>query len=343
MDSEKIRNIVEAALLAAGRPLKIDELIAIFGDHERPGRDVIRETLDALRGSYDGRGIELKEVASGFRVQVRQDMSDWLSRLWTERPPRYSRALLETLALIAYRQPITRGDIEDIRGVSVSTNIIRTLMERQWVRIVGHRDVPGRPAMYATTREFLDYFGLKRLDDLPSLAELRDFESFNVELDLADPDAPPAANDEVGNPDDVVADSDVAELAAPADTASGNGPPDEVQSGDQATPGDGPGDPVPGASDRPEVELDESDGVEGAPGHVTRDGDGVDASLQHAQDRLEPVADDADVSAVTAPESASGEGAAELLSVADHVEGEGESADDEPEEDSGQAKRRSGG
>jgi segregation and condensation protein B len=123
-------------------------------------------------------------------------MSDWLSRLWTERPPRYSRALLETLALIAYRQPITRGDIEDIRGVSVSTNIIRTLLERQWVRVVGHRDVPGKPAMYATTREFLDYFGLKRLDDLPSLAELRDFESFNVELDLSDPEAAPAANDE---------------------------------------------------------------------------------------------------------------------------------------------------
>jgi segregation and condensation protein B len=123
-------------------------------------------------------------------------MSDWLSRLWTERPPRYSRALLETLALIAYRQPITRGDIEDIRGVSVSTNIIRTLLEREWVRVVGHRDVPGKPAMYATTREFLDYFGLKRLEDLPSLAELRDFESFNVELDLADPDAAPAANDD---------------------------------------------------------------------------------------------------------------------------------------------------
>jgi len=278
MDSEKIRNIVEAALLAAGRPLKIDELIAIFGDHERPGRDVIRETLDGLRESYDGRGIELKEVASGFRVQVRQDMSDWLSRLWTERPPRYSRALLETLALIAYRQPITRGDIEDIRGVSVSTNIIRTLMERQWVRVVGHRDVPGRPAMYATTREFLDYFGLKRLDDLPSLAELRDFESFNVELDLADPDAPPAANDEIENPDDAVADSDE-----------------------------------------------------------------VDASLQHAQDRSEPVAHDVEVSAVMASESASGEGPAELRSVADHVEGEGESPDDEPEEDPGQAKRGSGG
>ena len=198
MDSEKINQIVEAALMAAGRPLKIDELISIFGDQERPGRDVIRGALDTLGASYEGRGIELKEVASGFRIQVRQEMADWLSRLWTERPPRYSRALLETLALIAYRQPITRGDIEDIRGVSVSTNIIRTLLERQWVRVVGHRDVPGKPAMYATTREFLDYFGLKRLDDLPSLAELRDFESFNVELDLADPEAVPAANDDAG-------------------------------------------------------------------------------------------------------------------------------------------------
>ncbi len=184
--------------MAAGRPLKIDELISIFGDHERPGRDVIRGALDSRREQYEGRGIELTEVASGFRIQVRQEMSDWLSRLWTERPPRYSRALLETLALIAYRQPITRGDIEDIRGVSVSTNIIRTLLERQWVRVVGHRDVPGRPAMYATPREFLDYFGLKRLDDLPSLAELRDFESLNVELARAEPAAAPAANDETG-------------------------------------------------------------------------------------------------------------------------------------------------
>ncbi len=184
MNDEHVRNIVEAALMAAGRPLSIDGLLALFGDEARPERAQVRAALNALSEQYQDRGIQLAEVASGFRIQVREEMSDCLSRLWQERPPRYSRALMETLALIAYRQPITRGEIEDVRGVAVSTNIIRTVMERGWVRVVGHRDVPGKPAMFGTTREFLDYFGLKRLEDLPSLAELRDLDSLNVELDL---------------------------------------------------------------------------------------------------------------------------------------------------------------
>lgn len=184
MDAEKLKNIVEAVLLAAGRPMQIEQLLALFPDHERPERTEIRAALEALQGDYQQRGIRLHEVASGWRIQVREEMSPWLSRLWQDRPARYSRALLETLALIAYRQPITRGEIEDIRGVSVSSNIMRTLSERGWIRIVGHRDVPGRPGMYATTREFLDYFGLKRLEDLPTLAEIRDLDSINVELDL---------------------------------------------------------------------------------------------------------------------------------------------------------------
>ncbi|MGB5623393.1 MAG: SMC-Scp complex subunit ScpB [Gammaproteobacteria bacterium] len=184
MNDEHVRNIVEAALMAAGRPLSIDGLLALFGDEARPERAQVRAALNALSEQYQDRGIQLAEVASGFRIQVREEMSDWLSRLWQERPPRYSRALMETLALIAYRQPITRGEIEDVRGVAVSTNIIRTVMERGWVRVVGHRDVPGKPAMFGTTREFLDYFGLKRLEELPSLAELRDLDSLNVELDL---------------------------------------------------------------------------------------------------------------------------------------------------------------
>lgn len=184
MNDEQIRHVVEAALMAAGRPLSIDALVGLFGDEVRPDRGQIRGALNALIEEYEGRGIELVEVASGFRIQVKQSMSDWLSRLWQERPPRYSRALMETLALIAYRQPITRAEIEDVRGVAVSTNIVRTLMERGWIRVVGHRDVPGKPAMFGTTREFLDYFGLKRLDELPSLAELRDLDSLNVELDL---------------------------------------------------------------------------------------------------------------------------------------------------------------
>ena len=175
--------------MAAGRPLNVDGLLSIFGDGARPERGEIREVVNALQEEYESRGIELVEVASGFRIQVASSMSDWLSRLSQDRPQRYSRALMETLALIAYRQPITRGEIEDVRGVSVSSNIIRTLLERTWIRVVGHRDVPGRPEMFGTTREFLDYFGLRRLDELPSLAELRDLDSFNVELDLGDPGA----------------------------------------------------------------------------------------------------------------------------------------------------------
>lgn len=186
MQDTQIRNIVEAALLAAGRPLSLDHLAGVFGI-EAPDRDQLRAVLEQLREEYAERGIMLAEVASGYRIQTREQMSQWVSRLWEDRPQRYTRALLETLALIAYRQPITRGEIEEIRGVSVSTTIIRSLSERGWIRIVGHRDVPGKPAMYATTREFLDYFGLRRLDELPSLAELRDLDSLNVELDLREP------------------------------------------------------------------------------------------------------------------------------------------------------------
>lgn len=185
---EKLKQIVEAALLAAGRPLSLDQLQALFEEREQPEKKQLREMLESLMADYQGRGIEVIEVGNGFRIQVRSGLSPWVSRLWTERPPKYSRALLETLALIAYRQPITRGEIEDIRGVTVSSNIIKTLSEREWVRVVGHRDVPGRPALYATTREFLDYFNLKSLNELPTLAEIRDLDSINRELELSNPD-----------------------------------------------------------------------------------------------------------------------------------------------------------
>jgi len=184
----ELRNIIEGALLAAGRPLSLDELLALFPDDARPDRGEMRKALDVLKAEFEGRGIELKEVASGYRIQVRQELAPWIGRLWEERPARYSRALLETLALVAYRQPITRGEIEEVRGVTVSTHIIRTLQERGWVRIVGHRDVPGHPEMFGTTKEFLDYFSLKSLDELPTLAQLRDIESINAELDFG-PDA----------------------------------------------------------------------------------------------------------------------------------------------------------
>ena len=181
---KELKNIVEGALLAAGRPLNVDELLALFSDEERPDRAEVKKALDALHEEFADRGIELKEVASGFRIQVRRELAPWIGRLWEERPARYSRALLETLALVAYRQPITRGEIEDVRGVTVSTHIMRTLQDRGWIRIVGHRDVPGHPEMFGTTKEFLDYFSLKSLDELPTLAQLRDIDSINAELDL---------------------------------------------------------------------------------------------------------------------------------------------------------------
>ena len=184
MSEISLKHILEAALLAAGRPLSLDDLSKLFPESDVPEATVLRDALNELAGDYAERGLEVTEVASGFRIQVKQNMERWVTRLWEEKPPKYSRALLETLALIAYRQPITRGEIEDIRGVTVSTSIMKTLQEREWIRVVAHRDVPGRPAMYGTTREFLDYFNLKTLEDLPSLAELRDIDSINAELDF---------------------------------------------------------------------------------------------------------------------------------------------------------------
>lgn len=206
-----LRRIVEGALLTAGKPLAVADLAALFDTHDRPGNDAIRQALTTIGEQCAGRGFELKEVASGYRLQVVQEVAPWIARMWEERPQRYSRALLETLSLIAYRQPITRGDIEEIRGVAVASNIMKTLLEREWVRIVGHKDVPGRPAMYATTRKFLDYFDLKNLDDLPTLAEIRDLDSFTGELALEGVDTlqPEAANVDAAN-------SETAEPVSPA-------------------------------------------------------------------------------------------------------------------------------
>lgn len=176
--------IIEAALLSAGRPLGVDRLQALFDEPGRPNRDQIREYIGMLRGEWDGRGIEVVEVGSGYRVQVKQALAPWISRLWEERRPRYSRALMETLALIAYRQPITRAEIEDVRGVAVSSHIIKTLYDREWIRVVGHRDVPGRPTLFGTTRQFLDQFNLKTLSELPPLSEIDGLEQLQTDLDL---------------------------------------------------------------------------------------------------------------------------------------------------------------
>lgn len=192
-DTQRTRRILEALLMAASEPLNVEQLQAAFDSAEQPDAAGVREALAALEEDYADSAVELTRVASGYRFQVRQQWSPWVNRLLADKPGRYSRALLETLALIAYRQPITRSEIEDIRGVSVSTNIMRSLQDRGWIRSVGQRDVPGRPTLYGTTRGFLDYFGLKSLDELPSLAELRDFDSLNAELDFGDDEAPPAA------------------------------------------------------------------------------------------------------------------------------------------------------
>ena len=183
MNQEQLKNIIEAALMVSEKPVSVSQLLAIFEEEtDRPERADIKTAIEQIMQDYEGRGIELKEVSSGYRVQVNGDYADWINHLFDDRPPRYSRALLETLAIIAYRQPVTRAEIEEIRGVSVSSNIIRTLQERSWIRVVGQRDIPGKPELLATTKEFLDYFNLKKLSELPSLSEIKDFDQINPDL-----------------------------------------------------------------------------------------------------------------------------------------------------------------
>jgi segregation and condensation protein B len=223
MSETYVKNVIEAALLAAGRPVAVTELAELFEEAARPPLAEVRAALEELAAEYQGRGIEIKETANGFRVQVRRELAGEISRLWPERPPRYSRAMLETLALIAYRQPITRAEIESVRGVAVSSDIVKTLIERNWVRVVGTRDVPGHPELLGTTREFLDYFGLRSLDQLPPLAELKAMGDINLQLDLgagaglaaAQDDAGELVGEELGGDDET---SDDDERSASAET-----------------------------------------------------------------------------------------------------------------------------
>ncbi len=188
MKDSELKRVIEASLMAADSALSMDRLIRLFEqDVDQPTREQIRKAIASLQQECEGRGVELRKVASGWRYQTRPDVQPWVARLWQEKPPRYSRALLETLSLIVYRQPITRGEIEEVRGVSVSSNIIKTLLEREWVRVVGHKEVPGRPALYGSTQQFLDYFNMKSLDEMPSLAELKDLDFMHPELELPRP------------------------------------------------------------------------------------------------------------------------------------------------------------
>ena len=190
-EPRELAPLLEAFLLASGKPQSMERLFELFEEGERPEPPVFKKALAILGKSCEGRAFELKEVASGYRLQIREKFSPWVGRLWEERPQRYSRAMLETMALIAYRQPITRGEIEDVRGVAVNSNIVKTLLEREWIRIVGYREVPGRPAMFATTKAFLDHFNLQNLDDLPPLAELRELEPEPM-LEFDDAPVPPS-------------------------------------------------------------------------------------------------------------------------------------------------------
>jgi segregation and condensation protein B len=237
MNEHDLKHLIEATLLAAGRPVSSEQLLDLFDERERPTSEQLRAALDLLAGEYESRGIELVEVASGWRVQVRSRCADVVSRLWQERPSRYSRALLETLALIAYRQPITRSEIEEIRGVSISSTIMRTLQERNWIRVVGHREVPGHPELLGTTREFLDYFGLRSLDQLPTLAELRDVETIGVQLELPGGEMPTEVLEVEATSEVASDDADVSVDAAPSEDADESTSPSLVASADD---GDAP-------------------------------------------------------------------------------------------------------
>jgi segregation and condensation protein B len=230
MQIEQLKPIIEAALLASSQPMTVHQLGDLFSETDEVSPELIARALEALAGDCEGRGVELKEVASGFRYQVRQDMHAWISRMWTEKPSRYSRALLETLALIAYRQPITRPEIEQLRGGVVSSNIIKTMEEREWIRVVGYRDVPGKPALFGTTRAFLDYFNLKSLDQLPPLSEIRDMEDPQLRFEqeplpvriARDLPVDPDGDDVVENPSDATSESDDKEGDSISETTRDN-------------------------------------------------------------------------------------------------------------------------
>jgi segregation and condensation protein B len=256
MNETDLKYIIEATLLAAGKPVTAQQLLELFDERERPTPELLQTALGMLAADYENRGIELVEVASGWRIQVRPRAGEIVSRLWQERPSKYSRALLETLALVAYRQPITRSEIEEIRGVSISSTIMRTLQERNWIRTVGHREVPGRPELLGTTREFLDYFGLKSLDQLPTLAELKDVETIGVQLELPSDQAPTAEGAEAPTGEETVASSEEQAASAEADESQEQ----EADEGNEAE--EVSAEASDGTNDDSELSADAEDGDE---------------------------------------------------------------------------------
>ena len=264
MEAENLKIWLEGALLAAGQPLTLNQLNSLFDEDDQPGHGAIREALALLDAELSDRAVELVEVAGGYRLQIRQKLMPVISRLWAEKPPRYSRALLETLAIIAYRQPITRSEIEQIRGVSLSANILKTLQEREWIKVVGHRDIPGKPELLGTTRIFLDYFGLKGLDDLPTLAEIRDIENMEPELALNDPEHAQAANDdqqkETQQDDQQAERSDVED--PPEDDAEGSG---DDRNDEEGQPGTDQQENRSGAEEAPDAQEPDEPGQQRPP------------------------------------------------------------------------------
>jgi segregation and condensation protein B len=265
MNEHDLKYIIEATLLAAGKPVTSQQLLDLFDERERPTPELLQTALGMLAADYENRGIELVEVASGWRIQVRQRTGEIVSRLWTERPSKYSRALLETLALVAYRQPITRSEIEEIRGVSISSTIMRTLQERNWIRTVGHREVPGRPELLGTTREFLDYFGLKSLDQLPTLAELKDVETIGVQLELPSDPAQAAAVEgseeaAAATGEETVASSEEQTASAEDEESEASEEQDTDDSGDEAE--EVSAEASDGTNDDSELSADAEDGDE---------------------------------------------------------------------------------
>lgn len=293
MDQSLINRIVEAALLAANQPLTLAQLHGLFPEEEPAPAGSVERALEELKDACAERGVELVEIASGFRYQVKGDVHGWVARLWTERKTKYTRATLETLALIAYRQPITRGEIEQVRGVAVSSNIIQALEEREWIRVVGHRDVPGKPALFGTTKTFLDYFGLKRLDELPPLSELKDIGELEPQLPLDDAPLPaglPSAEADASPQSDAGVDD------AAGEDGQNEAPADIDDGGQQDADAD------PASQDSDEVEdEDEDDFDDDADDEDTQDQNDDDFDDENDEDddlneTTEDEGDDADAS-----------------------------------------------